>query len=226
MNELAEKYSKEQLLILPLDVTSWASHQEVKEVLALEGIDKIDVLIANAGVASPSAELDFFSCSAEDLEFVWRTNVLGSMLTMQAYGEEVLKSSSKLCVVVSSVMGSIERTVGYGGFPAYRSSKAGLNMLAVTYGEDPKVRQAGGKILCLHPGWVQTDMGGSGGRQAPLTVSQSVTGIVDVLNRACQVQAHAEISKHLIEREHDAFKRKLMTDHCVFVAYDGELLPW
>lgn len=40
---------------------------------------------------------------------------------------------------------------------------------------------AGHTLLCLHPGWVQTELGGA---RAPLTVEQSVAGLV------ATIQAH------------------------------------
>ena len=53
-------------------------------------------------------------------------------------------------------------------------------------------------MLSLHPGWVQTDMGGP---NAPITVEQSVRGLAD-----------------LIEQEREPAH--------TFVAYDGARIPW
>ena len=36
--------------------------------------------------------------------------------------------------------------------------------------------------LAIHPGWVATDMGSSGGRKPPLTAEQSIGGILSFLN--------------------------------------------
>ena len=36
-------------------------------------------------------------------------------------------------------------------------------------------------FLMLHPGWVQTDMGGAGGRTADISVEESVAGIYKVV---------------------------------------------
>lgn len=227
LSALTANHSKHKLIVVPLDITSASSHEELQQYFTLEGINSIDVLIANAGVVTKGhPEDEFFSCTPDDLDFVWRTNVLGSMLTLQSYSDQLLNSPTKLCVVISSNLGSITRAVGTGSFSGYRSSKAALNMLAVTYSEDERVRQAGGKVVCIHPGWVQTDMGSAGGRQPPVSVQDSAAGIVNIITKACEVQEHASISKHLIERERDPFKRKFMTDHCVFVGYDGDMIPW
>lgn len=209
---------------MPLEVSSAQSHQEVLEMLTLESINTIDVLIANAGVATPAHPDDeFFNCTPNDLDFVWKTNVLGSMLTLQSYSAHVLRSRAKLSVVVSSRLGSIAQAISQGGYTAYRASKAALNMLAVTYASDKTVRDAGGRMLCMHPGWVQTDMGGSGGRKAPVTVEQSCAGILQVIDHAIEVQTHPSIGFDAAE---GTFQKRLAAENCVFVGFDGELMPW
>ena len=39
-------------------------------------------------------------------------------------------------------------------------------------------------FLMVHPGWVQTDMGGAGGRTADLSVEESAEGVVRVMQEA------------------------------------------
>jgi hypothetical protein len=75
-------------------------------------------------------------------------------------------------------------------------------------------------------GWVQTDMGNSIG-EAPLTVDQSVDGILQVLLTANRVQlgeSTAEISKSLTGMAD--FADKFRKEQCVYVQYDGKLMPW
>lgn len=215
---------KSRLLVLPLEVTSPSSHDAVKQRLAAENVHSIDVLIANAGVISNDLQLDdFFGCTPDNLEFVWRTNVLGTMLTMQSYSDLLLRSRSKLCVVISSTLGSKTVTKDMPRYTAYRASKAAVNMLAVNYAAEGKVRQAGGKALCLHPGWVKTDMGRVGGAEPPLPLRDSVTGMLSVIDKACEVQALGGTG---ITEQADVFMSKLAADHCVFVGYDGRLIDW
>jgi NAD(P)-dependent dehydrogenase (short-subunit alcohol dehydrogenase family) len=92
-------------------------------------------------------------------------------------------------------MGSIAESSG--GYDLYRMSKAAQNILARgVFEQDAKRR--GIAVLSLHPGWVQTDMGGPA---ATLTVDESVTGLADVL-----------------EAKHAPAHR--------FLAYDGSEIPW
>ncbi len=68
-------------------------------------------------------------------------------------------------------MGSIDDNTS-GGRYAYRSSKAALNMVTKSLAVDLAPR--GISAIVLHPGWVQTDMGGS---NASTSVEKSVAGM-------------------------------------------------
>ena len=71
-------------------------------------------------------------------------------------------------VVLSSVMGSIERRSGTSGW-LYSASKAALN--SVLKDASIALGARGATCIAVHPGWVQTDMGGAG---ATLTIDRSV----------------------------------------------------
>ena len=63
-----------------------------------------------------------------------------------------------------------------GGEVVYRSSKAALN--AVTKSLSIDLAPRGITAIAVHPGWVQTDMGGP---RATLTPEQSAQGLADVV---------------------------------------------
>jgi NAD(P)-dependent dehydrogenase (short-subunit alcohol dehydrogenase family) len=94
------------------------------------------------------------------------TNVLGAMRVLPQLAE-VLAPGAKLAVI-SSRMGSIGLRTNASGW-LYRASKAALNSVL----KDAALELAG-RAICVsfHPGWVRTDMGGSG---ADIDVATSVS---------------------------------------------------
>ena len=73
-------------------------------------------------------------------------------------------------------MGSIDDNES-GSHYGYRMSKAALNMAGKSLAIDLAPQQI--SVAILHPGWVQTDMGGPG---AEITAEESASGIRNVIS--------------------------------------------
>lgn len=134
----------------------------------------LDLLLVNAGVQGPMPET-FVAPSDEEFEEVMRTNVLGPMRLVQAFGSSVAHAEGNI-VLLSSKMGSMTQTNAAFGL-LYRSSKAALNM--VTRTAAAQFGPQGACVVSLHPGWVRTDMGGA---DAPLTVTDAVEQMRGVIS--------------------------------------------
>jgi len=136
-------------------------------------LDSLDLLIANAGTYGPRSVT-----TREDGEAWLETfavQTVGPFLLAHSVLPLVERSNGKL-IAITSRMGSIEDNTS-GGYIAYRSSKTALNSAWRSLAIDNR-----GKVIAavLHPGWVQTRMGGS---SAPLTTEQSVSGMRQVIER-------------------------------------------
>lgn len=87
------------------------------------------------------------------------TNLLGPWRVCQAFMLLLRKNRAGRIVNVSSESGSIAEMGA--GPPAYQVTKAALNALTRTLAGE--LREAGILVNAVCPGWVATDMGGSGG---------------------------------------------------------------
>ncbi len=101
-------------------------------------------------------------------------NMGGPFLTSQHLYPLLQKASEKKIINISSQMGSIQ--LSGGGATPYRISKAALNML--TRNQAIEYKKDGISVVCLHPGWVRTDMGGPA---APMTVAESAKKIFQII---------------------------------------------
>ncbi len=163
LNELAAG-SGGKLTIHAMDVADAAS---VTAAAADTGSDPIDLLYNVAGVSGHRApELD--SIDEDKWDAVFEINVKGPLRVLQAFLPR-LHSGAKVINLSSQIGAS---TWPYGGFYAYAAAKAALNRLMRSVATDLKPR--GIVVGLVHPGYVQTDMGGA---NAEITPQASAEGL-------------------------------------------------
>jgi NAD(P)-dependent dehydrogenase (short-subunit alcohol dehydrogenase family) len=160
------------VFVHPMDVTDSDAIATVASTLKSEAID---VLINNAGVAGGggSGPVDF-----DNFTQVLAVNTLGPVRVAEAFADHVTTSNLKTMVSITSGMGSINDN-GSGGYLAYRTSKAALNMAVRTLAHDFSNRLV--IAIALNPGWVKTDMGGSGATRTPEDSVAAMRKVIDGL---------------------------------------------
>ncbi len=173
-----------------VDVTDGLRVASLARELADEAID---VLVNNAGIYGPRT--GFSETDYDDWLKVLAVNTLAPLRLVERFVEHVSRSERKLVINVSSRMGSISQNSG--GAYIYRSSKAALN--AVTKGLSADLAARGITVVAVHPGWVQTDMGGAG---ADIPAETSAAGLRQVIEGLSAKQSGR------------------------FLNYDGEEIPW
>lgn len=153
----------------------------------------IDVLINNAGVY-PSGGLS--DVEVDNWLGSFKVNSIAPLKMATAFTSHIARSQLKKLVTLSSKMGSIDDNTS-GGSYMYRSTKTAVNSVMKSLSID--LKQVGIAVATLHPGWVETDMGGP---NALINTQTSVTGlrkVIDALN---------------------------LGNAGRFIAYDGREIPW
>jgi NAD(P)-dependent dehydrogenase (short-subunit alcohol dehydrogenase family) len=151
---------------LRLDVAQPASISGLAWLLDGEAID---IALYVAGVFPQGGALT--PPTSEMFDQAMHTNVLGAMQAIPQVAPlvEAAHNGKGRFAFISSGMAKIDGVENSRGW-VYRASKAALNMAVASAQHDyPKAI-----MVAMSPGWVQTDMGGSG---APLTTVQSVTAM-------------------------------------------------
>jgi NAD(P)-dependent dehydrogenase (short-subunit alcohol dehydrogenase family) len=97
----------------------------------------------------------------------------------------LVKEGAGVLAFMSSRAGSVAEESS-GRRILYRASKAALNALSRSFVAGSRGRRI--TVLCMHPGWVRTDMGGS---EAPLDVATSAAGLADEIEKRAGTMAHA-----------------------------------
>lgn len=176
LQQLTEQYA-DTLTIRAGDVTNEGS----LEASGTE-LEHVDVLINNAGVMGQS-EADLSALSIEEMSRVLDINVFGIIRSVRSYLPLLKKGTLKKVANISSLMGSISDN-GSGGRTGYRVSKAAVNML--TKNLSYELKSDGIIVIALHPGWVQTDMGGS---HAPLTPAESISAMLATIEAKSEAES-------------------------------------
>ena len=181
-----------RLTVLQLDVSNTDSFGQF--VSSLEN-QPIDVFINNAGVYGPRSS-GFGQLTQQDWLAVFQVNTIAPALLTQALVGNLKQGTEGKLVYLTSKMGSIEDNTS-GGSYIYRSSKTALNQVVKSLSLD--LAAEGLTAIVIHPGWVQTDMGGA---NALIDTQTSVSGMVAVIDKLTSA------------------------DSGRFYNYDGNSIPW
>ncbi len=183
----------DRLAVHALDVTDPQAIDRLPQAVA-KHLQRIDLLINNAGVLVSGGR--FGNVKAESLAESFAVNASAPLLITQALAPLLALGNKPRVLCVTSQIGSIAQSASFRTV-SYAMSKAALNMAVKRLATELAPR--GILVLSAHPGWVKTEMGGTGATLAPADSAHALLNLIE----------HA--------RMQDAGK---------FLAYDGAELPW
>jgi len=192
-NELKQLQRKtEQLTLFELDVTDHPAITVLSQALA---DISLDVLINNAGYYGPKG-YGFGNTDAEEWRKAFEVNTIAPLKLAEAFYPQLKTGQPGIIACMSSKVGSMAENTSGGGY-IYRSSKAALNSVVKSLSND--LLPQGIISVALHPGWVQTEMGGP---NALIDSHTSASGLKQVLEQLSE------------------------TDSGKFIDYRGQAISW
>ncbi|KAF5020805.1 hypothetical protein F66182_7165 [Fusarium sp. NRRL 66182] len=197
--------------IIPLDVNAQDSIKNAARLVESSlGGKGLDVLLNVAGVTSNApGGIE----TVDNFTDIFETNVTGVHNVTRALLPLLKKGEQKKVVNFSSTLGSMTWAPQYSfsPCPAYKVSKAALNMLTVQYAQF--LSSEGFTIVALSPGWIKTEMGGS---MAHLDLEVGVNASLEVI-----FNLKREDSGKALNIKVPGFEDSPAPDH-----YEGGPFPW
>jgi NAD(P)-dependent dehydrogenase (short-subunit alcohol dehydrogenase family) len=169
LHDLADA-SDGRVAVEHLDMTDPASLAALRDRL----VDRpLDLLFVNAGITR--GDIPIGQVPDDMFTEVMLTNALSPLRVVETFRTLVAPTGT------IGVMSSRQGSVGFntrGGQDLYRASKSALNQLMRCYAA--RYADAAHTLLLMCPGHVRTELGGP---TAPLTVEESISGVVDTIER-------------------------------------------
>jgi NAD(P)-dependent dehydrogenase (short-subunit alcohol dehydrogenase family) len=182
----------------PLDMSS---DDSIAAFAAAVGDRPVDQLINNAGIDATALgaaddQRGALDITTEQFREVMDVNVVGPLFLVQLLAPNLRSVEGKIANI-SSQVGSFVVAQRIGRDVSYTASKAALNM--VTVKQSQVFRADGVTVVCMHPGWVRSDMGGRGADLEPAVAAAAIAGVL-----------------HSVTIEHTGS----------FLNWDGTIHPW
>lgn len=169
-----------------IDVASEDCKTKLIEGLMGADCNKIDVVIHNAGVLGSKGKQSqsFENCTTEMMLNTVNINGMGPLRVQQAlHSKGFMGSCAGKVVVITSGLGSIGDNTS-GGYYAYRSSKALVNMVTKSMSCD--LKPMGISVMALAPGFVATEFGGFGpetlAKMGAITPEKSIGQMIQAID--------------------------------------------
>jgi NAD(P)-dependent dehydrogenase (short-subunit alcohol dehydrogenase family) len=164
---------RERAVVVGMDVAD----QRSVDRAAASVKEPVDVLINNAGV-NPPGRANAVDADLAALSRTLEINAVAPLRVAQAFLPHLRQSNSPRILTVSSQMGALT-TANSSGAMAYRASKTAVNKIMQCLATD--LGGEGIPVIVLHPGWVRTDMGGSGASLSPAESAEGILKLADGL---------------------------------------------
>ncbi|KAL4903270.1 hypothetical protein BDW74DRAFT_169149 [Aspergillus multicolor] len=188
--------------VVKLNMISETDAKDAAQTLKKEGIEHIDILIANAGIALAFPKLE--EVKVEDIRIHFETNVIGFVRVYQAFLPFLGAANDPKFVTIGSSAAflTVYRNVIDAPNAAYAPTKVVQHWYTRTIANQERWLTA----FPIDPGFVQSDLGNNAARMlgleaAPVTIEESARGVVGVIDASTKETHSGKLWKWTGEQE-------------------------
>ena len=163
----------ENISIRELDISDPGSIESASNHIGEDAIDSLIIVAGSVGGMPDNQSID--NLDIDEWHNTLNINTIGPLLVAKSFKSNLIASGNGNLMILSSQLAA--STWPMGGMYIYSTTKAAVSkigqILALDWAEDPII------VSIMHPGWVQTDMGGPA---AEITAEESASGIRNVIS--------------------------------------------
>lgn len=165
--------ASDNIKIEQLDIADPVSIESASSRIGEGAIDSVIIVAGWVGGMPDNQTID--NINIDEWHNTLNINTIGPLLVAKAFKSNMAASGKGNFMILSSQLAA--STWPMGGMYIYSTTKAAVSkvgqILALDWAEDPII------VSVMHPGWVQTDMGGP---TAEITAEESASGIRNVIS--------------------------------------------
>ncbi|KAI4863051.1 NAD(P)-binding protein [Hypoxylon rubiginosum] len=166
------KGRESRLVVVKIDATIESEASEGVEQLKAQGIERLDVVVSNAGVSYAWPRVS--ELTTVDLMGHITPDLLGVIWLYQATFPLLKKSTNPKWITMGSVAGKLEEQPDVAN-TAYAIPKAAVHWVTKRINQEEDWLTA----IVLHPGWVLTDMGIAASKGTGISLENFNTSLDD-----------------------------------------------
>ncbi len=176
LDDLAKTH-RGRLIPVDMDVSSDESVKAAAAAIRAK-TTTLEVLINNSAITGDNVSTIYDPLDFDEMLKVINVNAIGALRVTNALFPLIVAGDKKLIMNISSEAGSIGACHRKGWF-AYCSSKATLNMMSAIVHNN--LKEIGGQVILIHPGWMKTWLSGNYRDDGPLTPDIPASKLIAII---------------------------------------------
>lgn len=173
---LKNAVSEKQLEFISCDISS-TENVERKLKNVVETVDKIERIYSCAGICRPQDRVPLEKTDLDAIAKVVDINAVGFLRVVKVLLPKIKEDCAIVCVTSEAAsITNNHRSQEY----SYGMSKCAENMACVILQQYFDESVPGARVVCIHPGWLKTQMGG--GDMAEVHPADSARDLIGIAN--------------------------------------------